>query len=173
MTAFATTPIAGVDLSATYAGTTTDGAGAPFTLGTQVMGNDGSVWMFVQAAAALTQYSYVCITNAFQAALGTKALVDQGQEIGIVQNAFADNDFGWVLIKGTGSQYKVNVLISCTASVLLSTTATPGFLDDTAATSTQTTIMGLQLQSSATASGGYAMIANFPNRALGGLAWTY
>lgn len=173
MTAFATTPIIGVDLSSTTAGTTTDGAGAKFALGTQVTGNDGSVWIYVQASGAITQYSYVCINNEFQAALGTKALVDQGMEIGIAQVAFDDNDFGWVLVKGTGAQYKVNVLISCTASVLLSTTATPGFLDDTAATATQTTILGLQLQSSATASGGYAMIANFPNRAQGGLAWTY
>lgn len=173
MTAFVTTPTLGINLAATTAGTTTAGEGAAFTLGTQVTGNDGSVWMYVQASGAISQYSYCCIDTAFQCYIGTKALVDQGMEIAIAQVAFADNDFGWVLIKGTGAQYKVNVLISCTASVLLSTTATPGFLDDTAATATQTTILGLQLQTSATASGGYSMIANFPNRAQGGLAWTY
>jgi len=173
MTAFATTPLIGVNLGVTTTGTTTDGEGAAFALCTQVTGNDGFVWIYVQASGAITQYDYVCINNSFQTAKGTKALVDQGMEIGIAQVAFADNDFGWVLVKGTGSQYKVNVLISCTASVLLSTTATAGYLDDTAATATQTTVLGLQLQSSATASGGYSMIANFPNRAQGGLAWTY
>lgn len=173
MAAFATSGILGIDFNSTTTGTTTDGQNAKFALGTQALGNDGSVWMYVQANGAITQYSYACIDTSFQCRIGTKALVDQGQEICVAQIAFADNDLGWVLIKSTGSQYKVNVLISCTASVLLSTTGTAGFLDDTAATATQTTIMGLQLQASATASGGYAMIANFPNRALGGVAWTY
>lgn len=173
MPAFPTTPMLGVALGTTTPGTTTNGQNAQMQLGTMVDGNDGSTWIYAQANGAVTAFSYVCISNAFQAAAGTKALVDQGMTIGIAQNAFADDDFGWFLIKGTGAQYKVNVLISCTASVMLSTTATAGFLDDTAATATQTTILGLQLQSSATASGGYAMIANFPNRAQGGLAWTY
>ena len=51
---YVTSPILGVSPDTTYAGTTVDGAGAPFTLGQTVMATDGKELVFVQAGEAIS-----------------------------------------------------------------------------------------------------------------------
>lgn len=129
---FPTTGLAGVSLSTTYAGTTTDGEDAPFALGTLVEATDGSRWMFVQAGEAITQYYTVGIDENCQATKITTAHAAAGYGIGFAQVAFADNDFGWVCVHATGN-ISVRLAASCAADVQLYTTSTAGILDDTSA----------------------------------------
>lgn len=122
----------GVDPTTTTAGTTTDGAGAPFKLGTKMYRHDGSLWMFVQAAEAISQYMAVGVDEKGQASKLTSALALVSYNIGFAQVAFADNDFGWVLLDAAGNQdYKIGVLSACDSDVDLNTSATAGYLDDT------------------------------------------
>ena len=137
----------GINLAATTAGTTTDGAGAEFALGTRVTATDGSNWIYCQAGAAITQYSWVAIDENFQMVMGTKALADAGHGVGFAQVAFSDNDFGWVAVNAPGN-INVRVLASCAADVQLYTSGTAGALDDTSAS--QTLIRGVVLVTAAT-----------------------
>lgn len=125
----------GTDLTALVAGTTTNGEGAPFALGTRVRATDGQEYVFVQAGEAITQYMYVCIDEDFQAVKGTKALVDAGHQVAFAQVAFSDNDFGWVATRGANLTGRV--LGSCVADVALYTSGTAGVLDDSSTSQTK------------------------------------
>jgi hypothetical protein len=137
----------------TVAGTTTDGAGAPVALGTRATGNDGTVWVYAQAGSAIGKYFAVAISGSFQATLLNITNANLGYEIGFAQAAFADNDFGWFALAGSGSNLGIKVRSSCAAGVPLYTdVSASGFLDDSA-TATQALIEGvviLTLQSSST-----------------------
>ena len=137
----------GVSLSTTTTGTTTDGVNAKFALGTRVTATDGSNWMYVQAGAAITQYSWLSIDENFQAVMGTKTLADAGHGVGFAQVAFADNDLGWVAVNAPGN-INVRVLASCAADVQLYTSSTAGVMDDTSGS--QTLIRGVVLVVAAT-----------------------
>ena len=144
--AYVTDGKVGIDLTKKTTGTTTDGAGAEFALGTKVTASDGSNWVYVQAGAAITQYSWVAIDENYQAVMGTKALADAGHEVGFAQVAFSDNDMGWVCVNG--KNITARVLASCAADVQLYTSGTAGALDDTSAS--QTLIRGCVLVTAAT-----------------------
>lgn len=145
--AYVTSGMVGIDLTKKTAGTTTDGAGAEFALGTRVTATDGSHWVYVQAGAAITIASWVAIDENHQAVMGTKALADAGHQVGFAQVAFADNDMGWVCVHGPGN-INVRALASCAADVQLYTSGTAGALDDTSAS--QTLIRGVVLVAAAT-----------------------
>ena len=120
---------------------TTPRADAPDTpaprhfLGERALGTQNTVWVFVQASAAIAQYDAVGIDENFQAAPLTKTMADDGWFIGFAQAAFDSGDYGWVAI--AGSDIGVNVLVSCAADVPLYTTATAGKLDDTSTSQTK------------------------------------
>lgn len=160
--AFVTGGTIGVNLAATTAGDTTDGNLAKFRLGERVRASDGSEWLYVQAGAAITIYSWVAIDENYQAVMGTKALADVGHQVGFAQNAFADNDFGWVAVHmpGNGS---VRVLTSCAADVQLYTSGTAGVLDDTSGSQTLIRGVVIVVAASATAVGYREAIAVYPN----------
>ncbi len=151
--AFVTGGVAGINLAETTDGTTTNGQNARFRLGQTVTGSDGSRWIYVQAAAAITQYDCVAIDEDYQATPMTKALADAGHQPGFAQVAFDDNDFGWVAthLPGNGS---VRVAASCAADVQLYTTGNAGILDDTSAS--QTLIRGVVIVAAGTSSGASA-----------------
>lgn len=130
--AYVTSGMAGVSLTKLTTGTTTDGAGAEFALGTRVTATDGSEWVYVQAGAALAIYSCLAIDENFQAVLVTTALAAAGHTIGFNQTAFADNDMGWVCTHAPGN-INCRLLNSCAADVQLYTSGTAGILDDTSA----------------------------------------
>ena len=161
--AYVTSGMAGVSLTKLTTGTTTDGAGAEFALGTRATATDGSEWVYVQAAAALAIYSCLAIDENFQASLVTSTLAKAGYSIGFNQVAFADNDMGWVACNAPGN-INVRLLTSCAADVQLYTSASAGILDDTA-TSTACLIRGVVavVAASATAVGYREAIAVYPS----------
>jgi hypothetical protein len=129
------------------------------TLGNSYDANDGSKWVFVQANGELLEGNYVCIDESFQAVKGTKALVDDGHDVGFAQTDFTDNQYGYVMVKG---RPQVKTLTLCAADVALYTTATAGALDDTA-TSAQTKINGVVLvTANGTGTGNSTAIASWP-----------
>ena len=99
---------------------------------------DGKEYMYVQASGAIAQYDVVAIDEDGQAAKITKALADDSHKVGAAQVAFADNEYGYVQIKGPTT---INVLASAAADAVLYTSATAGSLDDDG--TSQTKIAGL------------------------------
>lgn len=147
----------GVNINTVVAGTTTDGEGAPFNLGTIVAGPSGDEFMLVQAGAALTTVTgnplAICIDENFQAQLLTKALVLAGHKVGwCPQIVIADNAFFWARIRGV---FDIRVGASCAADITLYTTATAGRLDDTsggATANSQVPVAGVVIVTAASAS---------------------
>lgn len=121
-----------------------DGATANFGLGTHVLGNAGSEWIYVQATSALTTGTVVAINSGFialpanasnllNAAQGSP---QSGDAIGFSQGVFAAADFGWVCIRGQNMYVAVSnistlgaaLYISPNASGMISTSAASGTL---------------------------------------------
>ena len=126
--------IGGPNVNQTVAGTTTNGAGTPLALGTIDRFSDGATRRFVQAGEAITQYNWVGIDEADQAVKLIKALADAGYRVGVASDvAFADNDFGWVVVDGPAT---ARIGAACAPDVNLYTTATAGVADDTSASQT-------------------------------------
>ncbi len=153
-TFYTTEAIAGVDFTSTPT--------APeFAPGTIVKGSDGTEWMYVMANGAIAQYDCVGIDETLvEAASITKAMADDGWLIGFAQSAFADNDYGWVALRGANSSLKCNVLTSCAADVALYTSATAGSLDDSSSGTTK--IDGVVAVTAVTASAETPIIATWP-----------
>lgn len=151
--AYPTDGSVGINFSDRTAGTTTAGAGAPFTLGTIVHGSGGSRWLFVQADGAIGATDFVTVDENYQATAGLQAGVDDGHICALAGGtAFSDNDFGWVCIQGTGQS--VNAASGCAADTKLYTTTTAGRLDDAtsaAGGTAQSRVAGIVLVSTATA----------------------
>lgn len=127
------------------------------TLGQRVGGTDNSEWLFVQAGSAITQYDTVGIDENFLAYPITKAMADDGWQVGFAQVAFAEDDYGWVATKGTN--IRARGAAACAADVPLYTTSTAGVLDDTSAS--QTKIDGVVFVATTSATNG-EIIATFP-----------
>lgn len=126
--AYITDGALGIDLTAVTAGTTTDGDDAAFKLGERHTGTDGTVWVYVQAGSAITQYDCVTVDENFQAVPMTDTTAGSGHIIGFAQIAFADNEFGWVAIEGTN--IKCRVAASCAADAQLWSFTVAGVLED-------------------------------------------
>jgi len=83
-----------------------DGATALFGLGTHVLGNNNSEWIYVNAGAALTTGQLLCVSVSFSANVATATLVSGSsaatfpQRLAFSQGAFAASDFGWVAVRG-------------------------------------------------------------------------
>ncbi|MGL5336060.1 MAG: hypothetical protein ACRC9R_07950 [Enterovibrio sp.] len=97
-------------------------------------------FLFVQADGAITQYSFVKISDDGQAVPLTTALAGSNNlQVGVAQVAAADNEYLWVWVGGVGgggvgAGIKGNVLASYVGDANLYTTATAGSADDTATT---------------------------------------
>ena len=141
------------------AGTTTDGVGAEYDLGTIWTKEDGSTWMYVQAAEAITQYMCVSVSTLGQASKLTSAAALLSPPIGVAQVAFADNDFGWVCLDPAGNNgYKIGVLSACDSGADLATSATAGYLDD--AYTTFVPLVGPQIATTLASTGGATWISS-------------
>lgn len=126
--AYSTDGTIGVDLDGVTTGTTTDGVNALFPLGLCVNATDGQVYQYVQAAEAITQYDWVGVDENHQMNQLSATEAGDGWTVGVAQVAFADNELGWVAIRGQNLQGRV--LLSCNADAALRTSATAGALDD-------------------------------------------
>lgn len=122
-----------------------------FGLGQEACGEDNSKFVYVLAGSAITTSMAVGINKSYSANPVTKAMVDAGRKVGVAQNAMAAGQYGWVAVRGGNDLLKVRAKNGCLPSVALYTTATPGYLDDTAAS--QTLVNGIVLTDTATSSG--------------------
>ncbi|HKJ73341.1 MAG TPA: hypothetical protein VKA19_04430 [Alphaproteobacteria bacterium] len=127
--------ILGRPLTDVTTGTTTDGENAAFALGTKVQATNGQTWMYVQAAEAITQYDFVAIDENYQMSQITATEAGDGWHIGVAQNAFADNDLGWVCIAGSNANGRLAG--STAADAALYTSPTAGALDDVSTVGTK------------------------------------
>jgi hypothetical protein len=96
-------------------------------VGTVVKGTENSEFVYVQAAAALTQFDAVAVTAAGSADQLDATNAITGVDIGVAQVAFAINEYGFVQTRGA---FSVNVLASAVTDVQIYATATAGSLDD-------------------------------------------
>lgn len=139
MAAHSINGLLGVDLDATE--TSTTGVTPRFALGTIVCGSDNTEYQYVRADAAITQYDAVKIDDDYECTPLTTAISgSEPTRVGIAQVAFADTDYGWVVISGSGT---VNAISGggAAADVLIYTTTTAGQVDDVATD----VIVGLKL----------------------------
>lgn len=158
--AFVTDGKAGANLGST----TTD---QKHVLGTRVNGSADSVWVYVQADGAIAAYDTVNITAAYQCAKATIANSMAGQQIGFAQNAFADNDYGWVAIAGN----PLTVLVSATSTlnVAIYVGTGTGHISTTAGSAT---LAGVALQTASTtaAVSAFTAVVSWPRLRLDGLS---
>jgi hypothetical protein len=117
-------------------------------IGTRMVGNDNSTWLYITGGSAVAQYDVVTIDEDYSGIPGTKAALDDGHIVGVAPEAISSGEYGWVQLTGVVT---MNVLASAAADVTLYSSATAGSLDDTS--TSQTAVNGLFLT---TARGGTA-----------------
>lgn len=157
MPTFVSQSIEGVNLSALYTAydqtaaisstNSPDNPGPPFTVGTEVVATDGSIWVFTKFTAGVNQYDVVMIDNSTgfsKQILGGGASEANRFRPGFYQNSTAAvaNNYGWVMVSGVPT---INVLGSCAKLVQLYTTDTSGKLDDAIATGSQYPVRNVTL----------------------------
>lgn len=111
--------------------------GKGFGLGDRYCDDSGNEYLFVQANGAITANDVVIIDEAYQAdqADTTNSAGALGDRVGVAAATFADDEYGWVQVKGTCT---INVGSSCAANTKLNTTATAGRVDDDATAGAET-----------------------------------
>lgn len=124
-------PMAGVNFTETWAAGSRATRFPPHGVGTRMEGADGKVYIFVQAGGVIDASDAVGIDEDFQATALTTAAAEDGHKVGVAPVAFADNDYGWVQIRGV---CELNVAGAYAADGILYTTGTAGTLDDAVAT---------------------------------------
>lgn len=149
----------GALLTETFTETTLKTSGRGWGLGDRHVDHQGKEYVFVQADGAVTGAGYVCVIDEnYQAAMISTSNDANGDIVGVALAAFADNEYGWLQIKGPISA--IRVAASAAANAPLMATATAGQLDDGGA---QPKIAGIALT---TANGGSAATAagilNYP-----------
>jgi len=142
----------GLDFSQTYSVTTStpEYPGTPVALGTQAWGTNGSMYMFVLASSAITQYACVSIDPNFNASMATNTSLLTYPDVGFAQVAIPSGQYGWVAMRGTkisvlskGAVAKTTPLyISSSAGILVTTTSSfalvTGIVTSTSYASTST-----------------------------------
>ena len=96
-------------------------------LGQIAHGENGSMFIYVQFAAATVPGDAVHINKDFLATLLTTSASPFGAPCGVGRATAAINQYGWAQRRGQGS---LNVAASCAANARVNTTATAGRLDD-------------------------------------------
>jgi hypothetical protein len=141
-------PQIGAYLGAT---TTTLTDGKAFAVGDGFTDHAGQEWIFVRAAAAITQYDCVLVDASYDATAITDVLARQAGHIGFAQlAAAASGEYLWVMLKGKPT---VRLAASCADDVPLFTTNTAGVLDDATASGSGVLLLGLRANGSASGGG--------------------
>lgn len=111
--------------------------GKGFGLGDVVCDDAGNEYIYVQANGAITANDVVVVTEAYQADQidTTNSAGALGDRVGVAAATFADDEYGWVQVKGTCT---INVGTSAAANTKLNTTATAGRVDDDATAGAET-----------------------------------
>jgi hypothetical protein len=153
-------PQIGAYTGANFSSLTAEGKG--FTPGDTFADHQGQEWMYVRAAAAITQYDCVHIDASYDASPITDTLAKQAGRIGFAQvAAAASGEYGWVMISGKPT---VRLAAACADDVPLFTSATAGVLDDGTGSASQALILGVRANGSASAGGVTAVtcVATYP-----------
>jgi|688.fasta_scaffold02764_18 hypothetical protein len=96
----------------------------------------GNVWKYVQADGAIAQYAIVGLEATNEAVELTSTISGaRPTAVGLAQFAFADNQYGWVLVgpfsvDETGTAFKVLTSAASAVDVIMYTSATAGKVDD-------------------------------------------
>lgn len=122
---------------------------ASHTVGTQVVGNEASKWMYIEAASGISQYDVVMINTSSKGVPITTTNAASGVKVGFAQTSIASGKYAWVALEGTN--LSANLLVNCAPHVRLYTTATAGKLDDTIVSAGQ--VAGVEAQVTAATSG--------------------
>lgn len=124
-------PMAGVNFTETFAAGDRATRFPPHKVGTRMEGADGKVYIYVQAGGAIDANDAVGIDEDYQATTLTTAAAEDGHKIGVAPATFANDDYGWVQVRGV---CELNVGGGYAADGILYTTTTAGTLDDASAT---------------------------------------
>lgn len=121
--------------------------GPPFTVGTEVVCTDGSIWQFVKSTGNLVLYNVVGVDlAAFTATptVGGATYEATKKRVGFYQNTTTatTGQFCWVMVSGSPT---ILVAGSCAKAVQLYTTDTSGVLDDAIATGSQYPVVNVFL----------------------------
>lgn len=131
---------------------------AQFASGDRVSGNQDTMWVYIEAGAALTTGMMVTMTTGFTAtpAVTTAGQVAADAMVAFPQTSFTSGQFGWACTHGNNVYIRVSG--TCNASAQLYIATTSGVLHTTSASST---IQGVVLiaNTSATATN-QAVLAN-------------
>lgn len=96
----------------------------------------GNQWKYVQADGAIAQYAVVGLKATNEAVELTSTISGaRPTAVGLAQFAFADNQYGWVLIgpfsvDEAGNAFKVLTSAASAVDVIMYTSATAGKVDD-------------------------------------------
>lgn len=156
--------VIGADLTSA---TTVITDGKSFGLGDRHVNHEGKEYVYVQANGAVTGAGYVCVVDeAYQAAMLSTSNDAGGDLVGIAIYAFADNDYGWIQVKGP---CVVRVAASAAANVRLNTTATAGQIDDDGTVGSFAITGLIATAANGVSAGTVAGLANYPQIALAAL----
>lgn len=117
-----------VDLAGISAGRTPDTV-PQFNPGTAARGDQGGLFLYGQATAAIAAGDFVVFNNSLQASLLTTANSPRGAKIAVARYAMAANQWGWFQVEG---QAAGRTAAAVAAGAQLNTTATGGAIDDDA-----------------------------------------
>lgn len=153
--------IVGADLSNPVSDIT-DGKG--FGLGDRFTGHDGKEYVFVQANGAITGAGYVVVLDEnYQAAMLSTSNDAAGEHVAVAPYAFADNDYGFVQVKGPCD---IRVAASAAANAQLNSTATAGQIDDDAAVGSFDITGAILTTANGASAGTAAGLVNYPSIAM-------
>jgi hypothetical protein len=135
--------------------------GTSFGLGDRFTTQDGREYVYVQANGAVTGAGYVVVVDEdYQAALLSTSNDARGDLVAIAPAAFADNDYGWVQVKGP---CVIRVAASCAANARVNTTATAGQVDDDGTTGAFEILGAVLTTANGGSAGTAAGILNYPS----------
>lgn len=152
--------IIGANPTATITGTTLLPEGKGFGLGDRYVDHDGKEYVYVQANGAITGAGYVAyFDTSYQAVMLSTSNDARGNLVGIAPAAFADDDYGWLQVKGP---CVVRVAASAAANTQLNTTGTAGQIDDDATTGAMVVDRVILTTANGGSAGTVAAIISYP-----------
>jgi hypothetical protein len=156
---FSTLNAEGVDLSTafTLSTSTPEYPGAPFSIGTEVIGSGDGRWVYATASGAITAGDVCVITKVFSALPVTSAIAATcfGLRLATSQVTVTTGQYSWYQYSGTDTTPGVNVTASIAQNVQLYTTATAGRLGAIATGSSVTAVGIVTTTTSASTAGAY------------------
>jgi hypothetical protein len=137
--------------------------GAPIQVGTVFTASNGSQWVYVLAAGAITANDFVIVTTnstwAVQSMTNTLAASKLGQLVGVAGATATSGQYLWMQTKGYRAS--VSAVTGMTGFTAARTTATAGRIDDTITGGTTVAITGVIILATA-ASNVAAALLNDP-----------